>query len=102
MGDEKFQAGEQEQASLLATVESGDLRRPMGRGRHALKQPPGIYTSRAEIDRLLSGKPSRYQLICRANAVQRLAEDCARFYPIQTLHKSLLDDVDRLRRALES
>jgi hypothetical protein len=56
-----------------------------------------IFTSREAVETLLAGKPSRKQLICRANTLQRLAEDCMRFFPLPSLHASLLADAKRCR-----
>ena len=62
---------------------------------------PEVFVSRAAVQRLLAGKPRRYQLVCRASAVQRLAEDCARFFPWPALHASLMNDARALRDAMD-
>ena len=58
-----------------------------------------VFVARRNVDDLLAGNPTRGVLKCRASAVQRLAEDCARFFPWPALHDSLMADVKRLREA---
>ncbi|GEM_PF-4331826 len=53
--------------------------------------------SREGIRRLLDGKPTPHTLRCRANAVQKLAEDIAHFSPWPALQQSLLADATMLR-----
>lgn len=67
-----------------------------------MKKAGNVQLSRAEIDRVLASSPSPYQLKCRANALQRLAEDCARFFPWPALQASLLADARRLRASLKT
>lgn len=55
------------------------------------------YVSRNSIDRLLASNPTPHTLRCRANAVQKLAEDIARFSPWPALQQSLLADATMLR-----
>jgi len=62
----------------------------------ARRQPANVYASREAVDALLAGSPTRYQLLCRRNALQRLAEDCERFFPIPALVESLRNDIARL------
>ena len=56
-----------------------------------------VFVARRNVDNLLAGNPTRSVLKCRANAVQRLAEDCERFFPWPALQASLMADVKRLR-----
>lgn len=56
-----------------------------------------IAASREGIARLLANNPTPHTLRCRANAVQKLAEDIAHFSPWPALQKSLLADATMLR-----
>ena len=68
---------------------------PPRRQRHR----PSLYVSRAEVDRLLASAHKRSTARARAAALQRLAEDVARFAPWPALVASLLHDVQRLNTA---
>lgn len=61
---------------------------------------PPLFASRQSIDGLLAGQPSRYALVCRANALQRLAEDSERFFPWPALVASLRADIARIRERM--
>ena len=54
---------------------------------------PPLSASRQSID-------GRYALVCRANALQRLAEDSERFFPLPALVASLRADIARIRERL--
>lgn len=56
-----------------------------------------IAASREGLARLLANNPTVYALTCRANLLQRAAEDSAKFYPRPALQKSLLADATMLR-----
>lgn len=59
-----------------------------------------VFVARRNVDGLLAGNPTRSMLKCRASAIERLAEDCERFFPWPALHASLMADVRRLREQL--
>ena len=63
---------------------------------------PRVFVARKSVDVLLAGEPSRYQLVCRINAIRRLAEDCERFFPLPSLVASLQYDIARLGARLEA
>jgi hypothetical protein len=56
-----------------------------------------VSATREGIAHLLANNPTPHALKCRANLLQRVAEDSARFYPRPALQQSLLADATMLR-----
>lgn len=61
-----------------------------------------LFTSHEAVNQVLASGASDAVLRCRAGALQRLAEDCARFFPWPALHSSLMADAKRCRDAVEA
>ena len=62
----------------------------------------GPHMTRYNVDRLIASDPTSHTLRCRANAVQKLAEDIAHFSPWPALQQSLLADATMLRARAKS
>lgn len=60
-----------------------------------------LFTTHEAVNIALRNGSSNETLRCRAGALQRLAEDCMRFFPWPALHASLMADAKRCRDAIK-